>query len=623
VTEPGNAVFLSYASQDAEAAQKLCSGLRAAGIEVWLDQSELRGGDAWDQKIRRQIRSCALFVPLISTNTRVRTEGYFRLEWKLAIDRSHLMAPDRPFLVPVAIDGGAAADTTVPERFRDVQWTPLPAGEPTPQFVARVAQLLNSAREAPTEPQAMVGRGDGPSAMPPPPRQSDGRGGRYKVFTAVGLALLLLCGAGWWYRRTVAPAPVVPYSAEDRRMTFAVLPIEAPPDDPVAAQLARTSTAALYGALDRNTLWVHLIRDTAVSKALGQFTAPHELAVALNVHFLVRGSVVRDDTRYTLTLYTVDGETERSLGTQSLSTPRAPIRPYWTDDVDDASGTLVFYGLEEEVRRAESRPDDSLDVRDLTFRAYLRWGNDRRANDPKGAYDSATQLLQRALTRSPDDALALEVTAQVNLCDCVMAWSKNVAEQQAIGEAALDRFLARHPDSPNMLVGRGHLYALRGRRAEQLSVLEDALHLEPRLFPALLEKSEALLALSRAREALDVAKLAQDRKPDDPTVARLLADIQYALGNYADAEQLARRAMARRTHAELINPYSGAIRLTLLAAAGQLHDQATARAALADLQTDLPTLTSVAAVRDWMGQLADLKGYEPLFEGLRMAGLHD
>ena len=60
MTEPSRAVFLSYASQDAEAAQRICEALRAAGIEVWFDKSELRGGDAWDQKLRRQIRDCAL-----------------------------------------------------------------------------------------------------------------------------------------------------------------------------------------------------------------------------------------------------------------------------------------------------------------------------------------------------------------------------------------------------------------------------------------------------------------------------------------------------------------------------------------------------------------------------------
>ncbi len=55
VTEPSHAVFLSYASQDTEPAQKICEALRGAGIEVFFDQSELRGGDAWDQKIRHEI----------------------------------------------------------------------------------------------------------------------------------------------------------------------------------------------------------------------------------------------------------------------------------------------------------------------------------------------------------------------------------------------------------------------------------------------------------------------------------------------------------------------------------------------------------------------------------------
>src|SRR5580704_1652175 len=123
MTEPSKAVFLSYASQDAEAARKICDALRAAGVEVWFDQSELRGGDAWDRRIREQIKDCALFVPVISENTQTRAEGYFRLEWKLAVDRSHLLADDHPFLFPVVIGEVADAAARVPEKFRDVQWT--------------------------------------------------------------------------------------------------------------------------------------------------------------------------------------------------------------------------------------------------------------------------------------------------------------------------------------------------------------------------------------------------------------------------------------------------------------------------------------------------------------------
>ena len=143
MTEPSRAVFLSYASQDAEAAQKICEALRAAGIEVWFDQSELRGGDAWDQSIRKQIKTCALFLPVISRSTHDRDEGYFRLEWKLAVDRCQLMAADKAFLLPVVIDDTRDDDERVPERFREVQWTRLPGGETSPAFVERVRRLLS------------------------------------------------------------------------------------------------------------------------------------------------------------------------------------------------------------------------------------------------------------------------------------------------------------------------------------------------------------------------------------------------------------------------------------------------------------------------------------------------
>jgi TolB-like protein/Tfp pilus assembly protein PilF len=145
VTESRNAVFLSYATQDADAAQRLCEALRSAGIEVWLDRSELRGGDAWDQKIRREIRDCALFIPIISANTQARLEGYFRREWKLAVARTHDMADDMAFLIPVVIDSIHDEDAHVPDKFRELQWTSLPRGETPPIFLERLQRLLSHA----------------------------------------------------------------------------------------------------------------------------------------------------------------------------------------------------------------------------------------------------------------------------------------------------------------------------------------------------------------------------------------------------------------------------------------------------------------------------------------------
>jgi TolB-like protein/Tfp pilus assembly protein PilF len=149
VSESSHAVFLSYASQDAEAARRIAETLRAAGIEVWFDQSELRGGDVWDQMIRQRIRDCALFIPVISANTASRGEGYFRLEWALADQRSQMMARNRSFIVPVCVDATPHAVGDVPESFERVQWTRLPRGDTPPAFPQRIATLLGG---SPAEP---------------------------------------------------------------------------------------------------------------------------------------------------------------------------------------------------------------------------------------------------------------------------------------------------------------------------------------------------------------------------------------------------------------------------------------------------------------------------------------
>src|SRR5215469_5745828 len=145
IPQLSGAVFLSHASEDDAAALRIAAALRAAGIEVWLDRSELKGGDAWDHRIRQQLRDCTLFMPVISRHTRHRPEGYFRLEWHLAEQRTLLMARSKAFIVPVCIDDTTEVEAEVPESFRAVQWMRLPAGAVTPAFRQHIAALLRVA----------------------------------------------------------------------------------------------------------------------------------------------------------------------------------------------------------------------------------------------------------------------------------------------------------------------------------------------------------------------------------------------------------------------------------------------------------------------------------------------
>jgi len=152
-------VFLSYAREDADVSLRIADAMRTAGIEVWSAHGEFRGGDEWNLEIRKQIRDCALFVPVISANTQARSEGHFRLEWHLAEQRSLNIARGRPFIAPVTVDATSERDALAPQAFLSVQWTRLAIDESFATFAERVQGMLSgSASASPFAPAASIPR---------------------------------------------------------------------------------------------------------------------------------------------------------------------------------------------------------------------------------------------------------------------------------------------------------------------------------------------------------------------------------------------------------------------------------------------------------------------------------
>src|SRR5262249_35135389 len=93
---PEGAIFISYAREDLAAVRTLKNSLEAAGLTVWFDFDRIAAGDAFDHMIHDNINRCSLFVPVLSRNTEARSEGFFRREWRYALDRDLGFAPDAP-----------------------------------------------------------------------------------------------------------------------------------------------------------------------------------------------------------------------------------------------------------------------------------------------------------------------------------------------------------------------------------------------------------------------------------------------------------------------------------------------------------------------------------------------
>jgi len=406
-------------------------------------------------------------------------------------------------------------------------------------------------------------------------------------------------------------------------MTFAVLPFQAQEDDPQALKVAKATAEVVTAGLERSTVWAHVVSRQSVQQAVTHVVGVRDLANALHVHFLVRGTVSRTPSGYNVDTLMVDGATERTLGTQTLHVAPDAVMPRWRFDVDDANSELLRTALEVEVARIADKPVEALDVRDLAFRAYMYWGT-HRGLEPKKAYDVATDLLARALAVAPDDRLALYLTARVNLCDCVMAWSQDIEAQKKIGTAALDKYLRIDPWSATALMEKAEIFQLRGQMEEMVTVLEQVRARDPENPLVSLGKAQALFRLGRPAEALALTEPIRDRELYfHANVLVLDAAARYALADYETAARLAREAASQMSEDELRQPIDGPVRLLLAAAEAKLGHLDRAAAAMAEFRSSVPQATTITALRSWIYPTSELYGFEPLFDGLRLAGVKD
>jgi TolB-like protein len=536
MSAPTRAVFLSYAREDASAVRHVAEALRGFGIEVWFDQNELRGGDAWDQAIRRQIKDCALFLPVISSNTQARREGYFRLEWKLATQRMHTMADGTPFLLPVVIDNTTEASALVPEEFRSVQWTFLTDGMPRPEFIERVRRLL----EAPGA--ASVVAGSAPAALPAAPslpRKSSSRGW---WLTASMIAAVAAVAGGWFFLRPPPAAKSLENAerpmaaaAVANALSIAVLPFANLSGDKDQEYFSDGLTEEILNALARE-------RNLRVSGRASSFffkgrnTPLTEIAKTLGVAQLVEGSVSRVGNRVRI----------RVQLTRALDGFSEAIGSF------DRELTDVF-AIYDEITRAvvtklaPGRADASANTAAATqnpeaYDLYLR-GRALQTRAANYAADAAT-FYERAVALDPKFALAWARLAEARFRPFGARSDRSPQLVKSTREA-IDRALAANPDLPEALIVRanwlrdveGDLEAARRdlRRAESLQPPSASL----RAAQAGLARRESnwpeMMRLAREAIALD---------PQNGDATNAWALMFRYRGDFVEAERLFARAVS-------------------------------------------------------------------------------
>ncbi|MBI4622985.1 MAG: TIR domain-containing protein [Verrucomicrobia bacterium] len=529
------AVFLSYAREDTESARRIADALRAFGTEVWFDQNELRGGDVWDAKIREQIHESGLFVPIISRQTQARAEGYFRREWRLAVERTHDMSDHVAFIAPVAIDEISQADADVPDEFLRYQWTPLPHGVPTPQFVEQVRRLLETPRRAGgrkvgedggrrVEDESKRPETGGQRSEVRGQKSEGGRRGGAKWILATIAALAIVSVTFVALRplpkdaaTSSAPTPaaakpptdfasrsaVGPAKAEAKSKSIAVLPFANLSDEKEAnAFFADGIHEDILTSLS-NIRELRVTSRTTAAQYRDTKKSLRQIGEEIQVAYILEGSVRRAGNRVRITGQLINAATDEHLWAKSYDRELTDIFAVQAELAKAIASELHAAISPQEKSALERRPTENLAAYDL----YLKARALRNLARPTPAdIAERKRLLERALELDPK---FLQTWTELASWENLQALRARSPEQLARAKAAVDTAVRLAPESPDALLALAE-YNYRCR--------ED--------FPAAARQLEQLEAL----------------RPNDAFVVAMHAAVQQAQGRWTDSLVSFRRA---------------------------------------------------------------------------------
>jgi TolB-like protein/Tfp pilus assembly protein PilF len=466
-TTAARAIFLSYAHEDAEPVRRIADALRAFGVEVWFDQNELRGGDAWDAKIRTQIRSCGLCLPVISATTQARGEGYFRREWKLAVERTHDMAAGVPFLLPIVIDDTPEAEALVPEEFMRVQWTRLPRGVPTPQFVEQVKKLLESSGrriETARSRPGVAGRAEaGPGSAPPATRKAPLALwlSLAAVFVSVGVVFFVTgkkhqdappASSRDPKSQTLNPTPAKPERVADK--SIAVLPFTNMSEEKDNAFFAD----GVHEDILTNLALVRELRvvsRTSVMPYRGKTDkSMRQIAQELGVTYILEGSVRRVGNKVRVTGQLIHAASDEHVWAQTYDRDLTDIFAIQSELSRDIAAALKAALSPEEKVLIARKPTENPAAYDLFLRSRDILNRD---STTYASRQQQIDLLEQAVALDPSFAQAWGELAGA----CAYWYFSSfdgMDEKLARAKVAMDRALQLAPDDPEVISSLGTYY---------------------------------------------------------------------------------------------------------------------------------------------------------------------
>jgi TolB-like protein/DNA-binding SARP family transcriptional activator len=397
------------------------------------------------------------------------------------------------------------------------------------------------------------------------------------------------------------------------RPSIAVLPFANMSGDPEQEYFADGMVDDILMALSR-VRWLFVIARQSSFIYKVRVADVQQIGCELGVRYVVEGSVRKSGTRVRIVAQLIETDTGAHIWADRYE---GDLRDVFAlqDEITERIVSAVELNVQNaEIRRARTKPTDSLTAYDFYLRALPAWFGQTDVE-----YKRTQVLLGKALEADPEYAEALgTLTDSVNtrtMQGWHESWSRGVEEASRLA----GRALAVGPDNSTCLASAAFTYGVLSNRFEEAFELADrALMVHPNSVFVRNRAASVYVVCGEIDKAIAQCEAASRMNPlDSKKTATVtfstLSCALYLARRYEESIRAGRRALVR-------TPQSNVARKYVAISLAQLGRIDEARAEIAELIKHQPSASlSYFKLRPlrhkWMDELH--------LEGLRKAGLRE
>jgi len=242
---------------------------------------------------------------------------------------------------------------------------------------------------------------------------------RNRAMLAAGLALMLAVAGGgvWWALHQSTPSATQTSSTTDVRPSIAVLPLVSLAEGGKEDYFAAGLTEDIISALGRFSE-IRVRSRNAVIAYKGKTPKPDEVGRALDVRYIVEGSIRRSPERIRISINLTAAADGTQLWSENYDVAPMDIFSVQDDITRRIAGTLVSRLTNLELAKVATKPPSSLETYDLVLR-----GRDLAARVNRTANSQARALFKRAIELDPGYAPAYIGLGRVELNGVLQGWT--------------------------------------------------------------------------------------------------------------------------------------------------------------------------------------------------------